>query len=86
MPPTFTHEELSEILVDRVGLDPALLSAESDATFTDIGLDSLGFIELQLEIEERYGFEVTGRDAASITSLSTAVHYVNERLQRGNGS
>ena len=39
-----------------------------DQTFEDLGLDSLAFVEIQLAIQQEYGFTIPDEDAAEITT------------------
>ena len=77
----FTLDDLKSILVNRVGYPANDIPEDPSATFEDMGLDSLAFVEIQLELEQRYGFKVSDEDAQSITTLGDAVDYTNRRLQ-----
>ncbi len=80
----FTYEDLRGILVNRVGIPEEELDSDTDKTFDDLGIDSLGFMEIQHEVELRYGFEVTIEDAQEILTLDDAITYVNRRLQEAS--
>ena len=54
----FTFEDLKSILVDRVGLPEDAVHDDPGATFEDMGLDSLAFVEIQLAIQQDYGFTI----------------------------
>ncbi|RAY13064.1 acyl carrier protein [Actinomadura craniellae] len=58
MPAQFTISDLMEILVRKAGLPREAVTDDPDATLDDIGLDSLAFLQLQAEINSRYGFEL----------------------------
>ena len=77
---TFTFDDLKRILVDRVGLDEADVVDDPDATFDSMGLDSLAFVEIQLAMQQEYGFTIADEDAERITTVGQAIEYVNERL------
>lgn len=77
----FTLDDLKGILVNRVGYPENDIPEDPSATFEDMGLDSLAFVEIQLELEQRYGFKVSDEDAQNITTLGDAVEYTNRRLQ-----
>lgn len=77
----FTRDQLNEILIDRIGIpEEDVKSGGGDTTFDDLGLDSLAFIEIQLEMDQRYGIEVSEDDAQQIHTLDDAIEYVNARL------
>ncbi|MEA2478855.1 MAG: acyl carrier protein [Thermoleophilaceae bacterium] len=77
---TFTFEDLRRILVDRVGLNDADVVDDPNASFEDMGLDSLAFVEVQLAMQQEYGFEIPDEDAEHITSVGEAIEYVNRKL------
>lgn len=80
MPRQFTLADLRQILVNRIGVEEEDIPDDPDATFDSIGLDSLAVMELQLEVEQRYGFRISQEDAEKIRSLREAVDYVNGQL------
>lgn len=77
----FTFNDLKDILINRVGLKERDIPADPHASFEDMGLDSLAFVEIQLELEQRYGFRVSDEDAQQIKTVSEAIDYTNRRLQ-----
>ena len=83
MAETFTIEDAQRILVERVGLSESDVSDDPNATFESMGLDSLAFVEIQLAMQQEYGFTISDEDAERITTLGQAVEYVNGRLQEG---
>jgi acyl carrier protein len=80
---TFTQDDAKRILVDRVGLNESDVPDDPDATFESMGLDSLAFVEIQLAMQQEYGFSIPDEDAEQITTMGQAVEYVNGRLEEG---
>lgn len=76
----FTFEDLKDILVNRVGLPDAAVVDDPEATFDDMGLDSLAFVEIQLAMQQEYGFTIPDEDAENIHKVGQAINYVNQRL------
>jgi minimal PKS acyl carrier protein len=76
----FTFEDLKDILVNRVGLPDAAVVDDPEATFDDMGLDSLAFVEIQLAMQQEYGFTIPDEDAEHIHKVGEAINYVNQRL------
>ena len=76
----FGFEDLKQILVDRVGLPEEDVKDNPDLTFDELGLDSLAFVEIQLAMEQEYGFTVADEDAQEILTIGDAIDYVNRRL------
>ncbi len=77
---TFTFEDVKRILVERVGLAEGDISDDPEATFESMGLDSLAFVEIQLAIQQEYGFTIPDEDADELTTLGAGMDYVNKRL------
>jgi acyl carrier protein len=77
---TFSFEDLKRILVDRVGLEEDKVVDDPDASFEEMGLDSLAFVEIQLAMQQEYGFSIPDEDAAGIETVGKAIEYVNRRL------
>jgi acyl carrier protein len=80
---TFTIEDAKRILVERVGMNDADVPDDPDATFDSMGLDSLAFVEIQLAMQQEYGFTMPDEDAEQIQTMGEAVEYVNARLKEG---
>jgi minimal PKS acyl carrier protein len=76
----FGFEDLKRILVDRVGLPEADVTDDPETTFDDMGLDSLAFVEIQLAMQQEYGFTIADEDAESIHTVGESIDYVNRRL------
>jgi acyl carrier protein len=76
----FTFDDIKRILVDRVGLKEDDVVDDPNATFDSMGLDSLAFVEVQLAMQQDYGFTIADEDAERITTVGEAIDYVNQRL------
>jgi len=79
----FGFEDLKRILVDRVGLPEEDVKEDPSTTFDEMGLDSLAFVEIQLAMEQEYGFTIADEDAENIHNVGEAIEYCNRRLAEG---
>ena len=77
------RDDLKRILVDRVGLPEDDVTNDPEAKFEDMGLDSLAFVEIQLAMQQEYGFEIPDEDAQEITTVGQSIEYVNRKLAEG---
>ena len=77
----FTFDDLKEILVNRIGVAESAVVNDPKLAFEDIGLDSLAFVEIQLALQQQYGFTIPDEDAHEITTIGQAIDYTNRRLQ-----
>ncbi len=76
----FGFDDLKRILVDRVGLPEEDVKNDPEMTFDEMGLDSLAFVEIQLAMEQEYGFTIADEDAEQIHTVGAAIEYCNRRL------
>jgi acyl carrier protein len=77
----FTFDDLKQILVGRIGVPESAVVDDPGLTFEDIGLDSLAFVEIQLALQQQYGFTIPDEDAFEITTIGDAIAYTNRRLE-----
>ncbi len=69
--------KVKEIIVDQLGVDAA--KVVPTARFVeDLGADSLDTVELVMAFEEKFGVEIPDEDAEKITTVGSAVEYLNE--------
>jgi acyl carrier protein len=72
-----TFDKIKEVIIDKLGVDESAIT--EDAHFVnDLGADSLDTVELIMEFEEEFGIEIPDEDAENITSVSSAVKYIEE--------
>ena len=76
----FTFDDLKQILVGRIGVPESEVVDDPHLSFEDIGLDSLAFVEIQLALQQQYGFLIPDEDGSQITTLREAIDYTNRRL------
>ena len=77
----FTIDDLMTVLVAKAGLPRPDRTDDPHKTLADVGLDSLAFLQLQAEFQERYGFELPDDRPQSYT-FGEIVADVNARLGR----
>ncbi len=77
----FGFADLRRILVERVGLPEQDVVDDPSMTFEQLGLDSLAFVEIQLAVQQEYGFTIPDEDAHHIKTVGDAIEYTNRRLE-----
>jgi acyl carrier protein len=77
----FTISDLMDLLVQKVGLPPAERREDPSATFADFGLDSLAFMELQAQLDTRYGVELPD-DRPDAYTMNEITAVVNDHLAK----
>ena len=72
-----TFDKVKDVIIDKLGVEEE--SIKSDAHFVnDLGADSLDTVELIMEFEEEFGIEIPDEDAENITTISSAIKYIDE--------
>lgn len=71
------HESVVEVLASRFGLDPETVLPE--ATFDDLGLDSLSQIELATALKKRLGVVITDEELTELSSVSETVALIEQK-------
>jgi len=79
--PSFTLEDLMDLLSEKAGLPPESRTTDPDAHFSDIGLDSLAFLSMQTELHDRFDTEMPD-DSPERYSLGEIVATVNAALSQ----
>lgn len=69
-------EKLIAIIAEFLGKET--IEIEADATFEDLGLDSLDVAELVMEIEDKLG--VTIELSAELNNIDKLVDYIEEQV------
>ena len=71
-------ERVTKVIVDRLGVDESEVKLE--ASFReDLGADSLDVVELVMEFEDEFDMEISDEDAEQISTVGTAVTYIESK-------
>jgi acyl carrier protein len=79
--PSFTLEDLMDLLSEKAGLPPESRTTDPDAHFSDIGLDSLAFLSMQTELHDRFDTEMPD-DSPEQYTLGEIVETVSAALSQ----
>ena len=72
-----TFDKVKDVIVDKLGVEED--SIKADAHFVnDLGADSLDTVALIMESEEEFGIEIPDDDAEKITTVGSAVEYIEK--------
>ena len=72
-----TFDKVKDVIIDKLGVEED--SIKSEAHFVkDLGADSLYTVELIMEFEEEFGIEIPDDDAEKITTVGSAVEYIEK--------
>jgi len=71
-----------ELLFREFGVRKECVTPEADLV-ADLGADSLSFLGLVLEMEQRFSISFTADDAEAIRTVGDAIRYVSTHLRDG---
>ena len=72
-----TFDKIKEVIIDKLGVEDDAIKPEAHFV-NDLGADSLDTVELIMEFEEEFGIEIPDEDAESITTVGSAVDYIEK--------
>ncbi|AKA71293.1 acyl carrier protein [Clostridium scatologenes] len=73
-------DKIKKIIQEQLGIHQDKITM--DTSFEELGVDSLEFFQIIIEIEEQ--FEVQIEDTEAITTVSEAVRFVEEKQKECN--
>ena len=70
------EERVKKVIIEQLGVKEEEVKAE--ASFVDdLGADSLDTVELVMALEEEFDTEIPDEEAEKITTVQSAIDYVN---------
>ncbi len=72
-----TFDKIKEVIIDKLGVEEDAIKPEAHFV-NDLGADSLDTVELIMEFEEEFGVEIPDDDAENITTVGSAVDYIEK--------
>lgn len=77
---SFTKEDtlikVIDIISEKLNMPKENIKAE--ATFKDLGADSLDIVEIIMSFEENFGIEIKDEDAEKIKTVQDAANHIHE--------
>ena len=74
------NEKVTNIIVDKLSVEESRVVPEA-SFLDDLGADSLDTVELIMEFEEEFDFEIPDEDAEKITTVGAALDYINNHAK-----
>ena len=72
-----TFNKVKEVIIDKLGVEEDMIKSKAHFV-NDLGADSLDTVELIMEFEEEFGIEIPDEDAENITTVGSAVDYIDK--------
>ena len=76
-----TEQEVIDIVVEQLGVDKDDVST-SKSFVEDLNADSLDLTELIMTFEEKFGCEISEKDAETLKTVGDVVNYIDSRKAR----
>jgi acyl carrier protein len=70
-------QKVISIISEKLSVDKSRVVSEA-SFLDDLGADSLDTVELIMEFEEEFDIEIPDEDAESITTVGSAISYINK--------
>ena len=70
---------MKEIIINKLGVDENKITKEAKFV-DDLGADSLDTVEIIMDFEEEFDVEIPDEDAEKLTTIQSALDYINSRL------
>jgi acyl carrier protein len=78
---TVTRDAVSRKVIETLAsFGPAIDDVQPEATLEELDIDSLDIAELAQVVEEEYGVEISGDDAAAVTTVGYTIDLVLAKL------
>jgi acyl carrier protein len=78
-----TKEEIlgtvKQIVTEKLGVDGSKVTYEA-RFMEDLGADSLGLVDVTMELEEKFGVSIPDEDLPKITTIGSAIDYVMAKM------
>lgn len=81
---SFSKEDTFQKVADTIAekLNIQVENVKADATFKDLGADSLDIVEIIMSFEELFGIEINDEDAEKIKTVQDAVDHIHEARKK----
>ena len=73
------EDRVKKIVVEQLGVSEDEVKAESSFV-DDLGADSLDTVELVMALEEEFDTEIPDEEAEKISTVQSAIDYINNNL------
>ncbi|MGW3186089.1 acyl carrier protein [Kitasatospora sp. NPDC001119] len=70
-----SRTKLREILTAQIGLEPEVVDGAGNASLTDLGVDSIGVIELEKAVFDEYGVDLP--DETSAMTIGQIIDHID---------
>ena len=77
-PTMTTAQKVINVIIDKGDIVPD--AVVHDATFTELGFDSLDTVELIMEFEAKFNIKITDLEAQELKTVGDAIAYIESHI------
>ena len=74
------ESKVKEIIINRLGVDEGQITPEASFT-NDLGADSLDMVELVMDFEKGFNFQIPEQEYENIKTVGDAVKYIQTNVK-----
>jgi acyl carrier protein len=74
------ESKVKEIIINRLGVDEGQITPEASFT-NDLGADSLDMVELVMDFEKGFNFQIPEQEYENIKTVGDAVKYIRTNVK-----
>tara|TARA_B100000427_G_scaffold321784_1_gene322867 strand:+ start:1729 stop:1974 length:246 start_codon:yes stop_codon:yes gene_type:complete len=78
--PNKVKSKINYFLINEFEMDPNSLNPKAKL-IEDLGLDSLDFVDVVVEVEEKFGVKLDGNDFINVSTLDDFYNLIIEKLK-----
>ncbi len=71
-----SFDKVKDVIMDKLGVEEDKITPEA-SFIDDLGADSLDTVELIMQLEEEFGLEIPDEEAEKLTTVGSAVEYID---------
>ena len=71
--------KINQLLIDEIEIDEAQIKPSANLK-TDLGIDSLDFVDLFVIVENNFGFKMKAEDVSEVKTLEEFYAYIINRI------
>ena len=72
---------IKDVMMYKLGLEESQINAEANLQ-DDLGIDSLDIVELQMELEKKFGIKISDEEAEKMTTVGSIICCIKNKKMK----